>query len=58
MNSRTKSILLPGTVAVAFVALWHILVRLSGSDIFPAPISITRRPFSDPKISRASSTAA
>lgn len=40
MSSRLKNLLLPVGVAAAFIALWHLLVRASGSDIFPAPIDV------------------
>lgn len=37
MKSKMQSMLLPLAVAVAFVAGWHLSVKLSGSDIFPTP---------------------
>jgi len=37
MKSKMQAVLLPLAVAVAFVAGWHLSVKLSGSDIFPTP---------------------
>ncbi len=37
MKSRYEAILLPLLVAVALVALWHLAVLWSGSDMFPTP---------------------
>lgn len=37
MRSRIEAVLLPLSVAVAFIAGWHFAVRWSGSDIFPTP---------------------
>jgi len=40
MNSRLKSVALPLAVAAAFVVLWHALVTVSGSTIFPKPLQV------------------
>jgi NitT/TauT family transport system permease protein len=37
MKDRAQSIGLPLLVAAVFVAAWHVIVRLTGSDIFPTP---------------------
>jgi NitT/TauT family transport system permease protein len=37
MRSRIEAVLLPLSVAVAFIAGWHFAVRMTGSDIFPTP---------------------
>jgi NitT/TauT family transport system permease protein len=37
VRSRIEAVLLPLSVAVAFIAGWHFAVRWSGSDIFPTP---------------------
>lgn len=37
MKSRFEPVLLPLGVAVAFIALWHLAVKASNSDIFPTP---------------------
>lgn len=34
------SIYLPLATAAAFLAIWHSLVRLSGSDLFPTPMEV------------------
>lgn len=34
---RLQPVVLPLVVVAAFLGIWHALVRLSGSDIFPAP---------------------
>jgi NitT/TauT family transport system permease protein len=38
--SRWSSVLLPLGVAVVFVLMWDLLVRLSGSDLFPKPLEV------------------
>jgi len=35
--NRLASISLPLATAAVFLAVWHLLVRLSGSDLFPTP---------------------
>lgn len=37
MRSRIEAVLLPLSVAVAFIAGWHFAVKMTGSDIFPTP---------------------
>lgn len=37
-----SSILLPLATAVIFLILWHSLVRLSGSDLFPTPMEVVK----------------
>jgi NitT/TauT family transport system permease protein len=39
---RFSNIVLPAGVAAGFLVLWHALVRLSGSDIFPTPSEVVR----------------
>ncbi|MES2594258.1 MAG: ABC transporter permease [Verrucomicrobiota bacterium] len=39
---RFAPILLPVGTAVFFLLLWHFLVRLSGSDLFPTPVDVMR----------------
>jgi NitT/TauT family transport system permease protein len=39
---RFLNIILPAGVAAAFLILWHAVVRLSGSDIFPTPFEVLR----------------
>lgn len=39
---RFSSILLPLATAVIFLIVWHSLVRLSGSDLFPTPMEVVR----------------
>lgn len=38
--NRFISILLPLSTAVIFLVVWHSLVRLSGSDLFPTPMEV------------------
>ncbi len=38
--SRFISILLPLSTAAIFLVVWHSLVRLSGSDLFPTPMEV------------------
>lgn len=40
MKSSVEVIGLPLLVAVAFVALWHFAVKISGSEIFPTPLQV------------------
>jgi len=43
MQKRHASkIILPLMVAAIFLAAWHFLVRISGSDLFPTPLEVTR----------------
>ncbi len=42
MNKRFEVILLPICVAVVLIGCWHFSVKLSGSDIFPAPLDATK----------------
>lgn len=37
-----SSILLPLATGVIFLIVWHSLVRLSGSDLFPTPMEVVR----------------
>jgi NitT/TauT family transport system permease protein len=37
MKSKIQSVLLPLAVAVAFISVWHFLVKWTGSEIFPTP---------------------
>lgn len=39
---RFSSILLPLATAVIFLIVWHSLVRLSGSDLFPTPMEVVK----------------
>ncbi len=39
---RYSSILLPLGTAAFFLLIWHVLVRLSGSDLFPTPLEVVR----------------
>lgn len=38
--SRFSSLYLPLATATFFLALWHCMVRLSGSDLFPTPLEV------------------
>lgn len=40
--NRFAPILLPAATATFFLLLWHGLVRLSGSDLFPTPLDVAR----------------
>jgi len=40
MKSRIQPLLLPLSVAAAFVISWHLAVRWSGSAIFPRPLQV------------------
>ncbi|HEX2641945.1 MAG TPA: ABC transporter permease [Thermoanaerobaculia bacterium] len=40
MKDRYTAALLPLGVIVGFIAVWHLLVKLSGSDIFPTPLEV------------------
>ncbi|MGV3661768.1 MAG: ABC transporter permease [Prosthecobacter sp.] len=42
MSKRLAPVFLPLLTAVFFLALWHALVRLSGSDLFPTPMDVLR----------------
>lgn len=42
MLKRLAPILLPLVTATFFLALWHGLVRLSGSDLFPTPMEVVK----------------
>jgi len=39
---RFAPILLPVMTAMLFLAVWHVLVRVSGSDLFPTPMEVAR----------------
>ena len=39
---RFSSVLLPLATAVIFLIVWHSLVRLSGSDLFPTPMEVVK----------------
>src|ERR1043166_7074671 len=41
-NNLVLSFALPLIVAAIFLAVWHALVKLSGSDIFPTPLEVLR----------------
>lgn len=40
--NRFAPILLPLATGIFFLLLWHFLVRLSGSDLFPIPLDVMR----------------
>jgi NitT/TauT family transport system permease protein len=40
--NRFLPILLPVATALLFLLIWHGLVRLSGSDLFPTPVDVAR----------------
>lgn len=43
MQKRHASkIILPLIVGAVFLAAWHLLVRISGSDLFPTPLEVLR----------------
>lgn len=42
MLKRFSPILLPLATAMLFLVGWHVLVRLSGSDLFPTPVDVAR----------------
>lgn len=42
MNKSLRGILLPVLTGLFFLALWHVLVKLSGSDLFPTPIDVAK----------------
>ena len=46
MNTRKQSkvtqIVLPVMVGVLFLVCWHIAVRISGSDLFPTPLDVSK----------------
>ena len=37
-----EAILFPAALAAALVALWHIAVRVSHTDVFPSPLAVVR----------------
>jgi len=39
---RLGSLLLPVLVTAAFVLLWDVIVRVSGSELFPTPVAVWR----------------
>lgn len=39
---RLLPILLPAATAVLFLLSWHVLVRISGSDLFPTPVDVAK----------------
>ena len=39
---RSLSLVLPLLVAALFLGVWHGLVRMSGSDLFPTPFEVLR----------------
>ena len=41
-NSSLRGILLPLLTATFFLVIWHVLVRLSGSDLFPTPVDVVK----------------
>lgn len=42
MNKSLRGVLLPVLTAFFFLALWHVLVKLSGSDLFPTPLDVAK----------------
>jgi NitT/TauT family transport system permease protein len=42
MNKSLRGALLPVLTAFFFLALWHVLVKLSGSDLFPTPLDVAK----------------
>lgn len=42
LRARWVSIALPLLVGALFLVLWHVGVRLSGSDLFPTPLEVLR----------------
>lgn len=40
--SSVRAIVLPVLTGVVFLVVWHILVRLSGSDLFPTPLDVAK----------------
>ncbi|MBB5038135.1 ABC transporter permease [Prosthecobacter dejongeii] len=42
MNKSLRGTLLPVLTAFFFLALWHVLVKLSGSDLFPTPLDVAK----------------
>lgn len=41
-KSSVRAIVLPLLTGVVFLVVWHILVRLSGSDLFPTPLDVAK----------------
>ncbi len=42
MNKSLRGTLLPVFTAFFFLVLWHVLVKLSGSDLFPTPLDVAK----------------
>jgi NitT/TauT family transport system permease protein len=42
MNKSLRGALLPVLTAFFFLALWHVLVKVSGSDLFPTPLDVAK----------------
>jgi NitT/TauT family transport system permease protein len=40
--SRALDVMLPAAVVGGFLIVWHAVVRLSGSDLFPTPLDVLR----------------
>jgi len=40
--NRLLPILLPAATAAFFLLVWHVLVRISGSDLFPTPLDVAK----------------
>lgn len=40
--NRLLPILLPAATAALFLLVWHVLVRISGSDLFPTPLDVAK----------------
>lgn len=38
----SRGVLLPLAVGAVLLAIWHVMVKLSGSDIFPTPFAVAR----------------
>jgi len=41
-STLSSKLLLPIGVGIALLTLWHIAVRLTGSDLFPTPLEVAR----------------
>ncbi|TDU73320.1 NitT/TauT family transport system permease protein [Prosthecobacter fusiformis] len=42
MNKSLRGTLLPVLTGFVFLALWHVLVKISGSDLFPTPLDVAK----------------
>ena len=41
-QNRVAQIILPSVVGLLFLVFWHVAVRISGSDLFPTPLDVTK----------------